>query len=105
MDSPAQIDCCHSQRFVHRHDEVPCSIDSTAVADGRRYRLAECDPDVFDGVMLVDVQISCGSELQIECAMPRKQLEHVVEKSNSGADVVAPFAVNRKTQQYLRLRR
>ncbi len=57
VHAAAQIDRRHGQRFVHRHHEVAGAVDAPAVAERRRDRLAERDPDVFDRVMLIDVEI------------------------------------------------
>ena len=52
-------------------------------------RFAERDADVFDGVMLIDVEIAGGLDLQVEAAVPGDQVEHVIEKADAGAVLVA----------------
>jgi hypothetical protein len=59
----------------------------------RETRLAERDADVLDRVVLVDVEVARGVQRQVEAAVPREQLEHVVEEADAGADVVAALAV------------
>ncbi len=56
--------------------------------------LADHDADVFDRVVLVDFEITIGAQLQIEGAMLREQLEHVIEEANAGLDFVASAAFN-----------
>ena len=52
------------QRFVHRHHEVAGAIDAAAVAERLRHRFAERDADVFDGVMLIDVEVAGGASVR-----------------------------------------
>ncbi len=42
---------------------------------------------VFDGVMLVDVQVALAGELQREAAVLGDLLEHVIEKAEAGLHV------------------
>ena len=46
------------QRLFHRQREVPVAADARLVAQGLLERLAEADADVFDRVVLIDVQVA-----------------------------------------------
>ena len=105
MRPPAEIDCGDRQRFVHRHHEVAGAVDAAAVAERLRHGLAERDADVLDRVMLIDVEVARCAQLEIEAAVTREQLEHVIEKPDAGADVVTALAVERQRQRDLRLGR
>ena len=48
--------------------------------------LAEHDADVFDGVVLIHVEIARRLQRQIEAAVPREQLQHVIEEADAGRD-------------------
>ena len=80
----AEIDRGDRQRLVHRHDEVAGAVDAAAIAERRRHRLAERDAEVLDGVVLIDVEVAAGVDLEVEGAVPREQLEHVIEKADAG---------------------
>ncbi len=54
----AQIQRDHGEGFIHGHDEVACAIDSLAIAERLGDKLAEHDADVFDSVVLIDIQIA-----------------------------------------------
>jgi PHP family Zn ribbon phosphoesterase len=43
--------------------------------------------------MLINVQITFGFEIQIEAAVPRKKLQHVIEEANARRDLVRAGAV------------
>src|SRR4029450_10384201 len=85
----AQVDRDDRQRLVHRHHEIPGAIDPLPVTERLEQRLAEHDADILDGVMLIDVEVAGGAKREIEAAMSREQLEHVVEEPDTGPDVVA----------------
>jgi hypothetical protein len=53
----AQIDGGDGERLIHRHDEVARSIDPFAIAERLEQRFAERDADIFDCVVLIDVEI------------------------------------------------
>ena len=73
------------QRLVHRHHEVAGAHDAALVAERLVESLAERDADVLDRVVLIDVEIARGMQFQIEAAVPREQLQHVIEEANAGA--------------------
>jgi len=54
---------------------------------------AEGDSDVFDGVMLVHVEITASLHLQIECAVTSDEFEHVVEEANACRDAGISTAI------------
>ena len=59
------------------------------VAERLREELAEHDAHVFDGVVLVHVEIALRLQLEVEAAVLGEQLQHVVEKADAGGDLVA----------------
>ena len=60
----------------------------------RRKRLSQRDANVLHGVVLIDVEIASGLQLQVERAVPRHQLHHVIEKANASADLGAAMPFN-----------
>ena len=50
------------------------------IEHGCPYCDAEHDPGILDGVMLIDIQIAGGMQLQIESAVLGEQLQHVIQK-------------------------
>jgi hypothetical protein len=46
--------------------------------------------------MLVHIQVAARAEIEIEAAMTREKLQHVIEKANAGGDVVAALAIKRE---------
>ena len=101
----AQVDRGDRERLVHRHDEVAGAIDPFPIAERLQHRLAERDADVLDGVMLIDVEIALRLQREIEAAVAREQLQHVIEEADAGADVVPALPVDRQPPLDLRLRR
>ena len=56
--------------------------------------MAEDDADVFDGVVLIDVEVTGGLEFEIEPAMLGEEFEHVIQESNAGRYRVLALAFN-----------
>jgi hypothetical protein len=54
-------------------------------------------------VMLVDIEVAASFELEIEPAVMREQLEHVIEKTNSSRNLIVAAAFDRERHLYTRL--
>src|SRR5262245_7558731 len=93
MRASAEIDGCNTQCFVHRHHEISRAIDPALRPECRRDRFSQRDPEILDGVMLVDVEVTECRHLQVECAVPGGQFQHVIEKADAGLDAVSAAAV------------
>jgi hypothetical protein len=87
----AKIDGGEAERFIHRHQKISSAEDATTVAESLVESFAESDADVFDGVMLIDVEVSGGNQFEIEAAVAGEEFEHVIEETNARRDFV--FAV------------
>src|SRR5258708_40136599 len=61
-----QINRRGGKGFVHRHQEVSSAENSFFGAQSSLHRLSERDANVFNGVVLVNVQIAFGGAGQIE---------------------------------------
>jgi hypothetical protein len=90
----AKVNGGDSEGFVHGHDEVAGAEDSTLVAESAIEGFAECDANVFDGVMLIDIKITITIELEIKGAVAREEFQHVIEEANAGYDLVLAIAFN-----------
>jgi hypothetical protein len=55
-------------------------------------------------VVRVDVEVARRRDRQVEAAMPREQLEHVIEEADAGPHLVAAAAVEIDLQPDLRFR-
>lgn len=86
--SAAEIDGSQPEGFIHRHKEITGAVDSFLVAQGHVECLAQCDANVFNGVVLVNVEIAGTAQLQIESTMAREELKHVIEETDPGCDFV-----------------
>ena len=101
----AQIDRRDAERLVHRHHEVSRAVDTAPIAERPRDGLAERDAEIFHRVMLIHVEVAVGLHAQVECAVPREQLQHVIEETDAGADLIPSLAVEREPQHDVCFRR
>src|SRR5580700_489739 len=93
-----------TEGFVHRHHEITGAQNAAAISQGAVERLAQSNSYVFHRVVLVHIQVANGRQLEIECAVPRKQLQHVIQKANSSRDLVPPASFYRERNPNLGLR-
>ena len=89
MRPSAEIDRGDRERLVHRHHEIAGAIDAALLPSAFRTGFAERDAEILDGVVLIDVEIAVRLDAQIEAAVTREELEHVVEEADAGRHVVA----------------
>jgi hypothetical protein len=89
-----EIDRDDGQRFIHGQHEISRAIDAFAISESLGEQLANDDACVFDGVMLIDIEVASGGEFEIEGAVFGEQLQHVVKKSDASRDFEATAAVN-----------
>src|SRR5579884_4457561 len=103
-DPSTQVYGGKAEGFVHRHQEISGAHNALLIAERAVKGFAQRDAYVFNGVVLVYVEITLAEQLQIKCSVPREEFEHVVEKTNAGTDLVSPCALNREAQRNLRFR-
>lgn len=86
VSAAAQINGGGSEGIVHGHQEISGAQDAAF----RTERLADCfaegDANVFDRVVLIDVEVAFRGERQIESAVTSDEIEHVVEEANTSGD-------------------
>ncbi len=90
------IDRGRRPRLVHRHGRLSVADDPGAVAERLIERLADADADVLDGVVGAGLQIAGGGHRQVEAAVAREQVEHVVKESNPGRALARAGPVQRQ---------
>ena len=90
---PRKVERRPDQRVVHREVARPIAPDAALVAERLRQRPPERDADVLDGVMVVDLEVALGADVQVDHRMPRQLVEHMVEEADAGLAVVLAAAV------------
>ena len=68
-------------------------VRAVAVAERREGGFAERDADILDRVVLVDIEIARCMERQVETAVAREQLQHVIEEPDAGGNLVSSTTV------------
>src|SRR5215469_15888313 len=67
----AKVDGGRRERLVHGHQEVAGSKNTPFIAQSSVNRFSERDSDVFNGVMLVNVQVPACLHAQVKPAVSR----------------------------------
>ena len=73
------------QGLVHGHVGMAVAADARLVAQGPGKGHAQADAQVLDGVVVVDLGVAGGGDLQVEQPVDREQGEHVVHEADAGA--------------------
>jgi len=81
------------QGLVHRHMAASIAVDARLAAKRPAEGLSETDADIFDGMMIVDLDVAFGRYRQVEKAVNGKEGEHVIEERNTGIDRRLSFSV------------
>src|SRR6185295_6947796 len=88
-----KIDNRTTQRFIHRHEGLAITIDPGLVSERLDEGLAQRDRDVFNRMMIVDLQVTLASDSQIEQAVLGEEVQHVFEKRQADGNTRLPAAV------------
>jgi hypothetical protein len=79
------VDGCSAEGFVEGAAHVPKTLDARSVGKTCSYRLAKHNTHVFDGVVLVHMEIPRALQVKVDAGVPRKTLEHMVKEPNARA--------------------
>ncbi len=85
------------QRFIERHVGLAVTAQTLFVAERPGKGLTQGDADVLDAVMVVDMPVAAGNDLQIDETMTGYLVEHVVEKPDAGVELGDARTVKVKT--------
>ena len=72
---------------------MPVAIDTGLVTHRLGKSLPEGNTDIFNGVVRVNVQVTLGVYLEVDHAVARNLLEHVLEKRYTGIKVMLAAAI------------
>ena len=94
----AEIDDAVHQGFVERYAGFAKAANAALIAQRSAKRLAQRQADIFNRMMIVNLDVARGLERQIKEAVPGEQLQHMVEKGHPGGNLVLTAAVKLKTE-------
>ena len=74
------IDDNTHQRLIHGYITRAVTLNAALIAERLSNCLTKAYPDVFDGVVIVYLNIATGPHLQVEEAVHGKERQHVIKK-------------------------
>ena len=98
-----KIDHHARQRLVQRHVGVAVAAQAPLVTHRLGKRLAERDAHIFHRVVAIDVQIALGLDVEVDQAVARNLIEHVIEEADAGGQAGNTVAVEVDAHRNLRL--
>lgn len=84
------------QRLIHRHHRMAKALDAFLRPQGPVKGFSKADAHVFDGVMVIDIEIATRLEVEVKKPIACERGEHMVEERNAGVDVADPTALKRE---------
>jgi hypothetical protein len=89
------------QRFIQRCHEMTEAVDAAPIAQGLGEGLAHGDAHILIGVVVVDMGVAAGLDLQVDQPMAADLVEHVVEKRHAGVHRAAAAAVESQRHAHI----
>src|SRR5882757_5066608 len=85
--TPRHVERDPGQGLVHWQETMGVTGQTLLVAKPLGERLAERDANILDCMMIVDMAIALGPNLDVDQGMARQLIEHVIEKTDASRDI------------------
>jgi hypothetical protein len=69
------------------------ALDATAIAEGLGQGLADGDAHVLVAVVVIDVGVAAGTDLQVEEPVAGELVQHVIQEGHAGGHLAAATAI------------
>ena len=92
MRATGNIQRAAGQTFVHRQHK-PKTVDPALIAQRQPQRLAQRQPGIFHGVVIVNIEVAANVNFKTEAAVGGDLIEHMIEEADAGVDFAAAFAI------------
>jgi hypothetical protein len=89
--------------LVHGDDRMPVSPDSFLLSEGLAKGFSKANPDVFNGVVMIDFRIPSGVQLQVQEPVSSHKGEHVIHKWDPRVDFGRTFSSETQGELNVRL--
>ena len=89
------------QGLIKRSQKVPEAVDALAIPQGLTQGLAQGDPHILIGVVVIDVGVTAGTDLQIKQPVAADLMEHVIEEGHAGAHLALAAAIEPHAHLYI----
>ena len=99
MDVPVQgaaardVHGAEDEGFVHGQIEAAVPVDAPHIAQRLGERLPQRDAHILGGVVIIHLHVAVAGKHQIKAPVPRKQLQHMVQKAAAGVHLIPACAV------------
>ena len=91
------------QCFIKRCHKVTEALDATPMTQRLSQSLTHGNAHILIGVVIIDMGISDGLDLQVDQTMAADLMQHVIEKGDTSAGLAVPAAIQVQTNLHVRL--
>ncbi len=81
------------QRLIEGRHEMAKALDATAIAQGLGQGLADGNTHVLVAVVIIDVGVAAGTDLQVEEPVAGELMQHVIQEGHAGGHLAAAAAI------------
>ena len=79
--------------FVHGQIEAAVPVDAPHIAQRLGERLPQRDAHILGGVVIIHLHVTVAGKHQIKAPVPRKQLQHMIQKAAAGVHLIPACTV------------
>ena len=97
MRPTGAVQCHLHQSLIQGCYELPESMDSAPITQSLGQGLAQGDAHILIGVMVIDVRVTNGMDLEINQSVAADLMKHVIQKRHTGAHLATAAAVEIQT--------
>lgn len=93
LSTPTEIKSAQDERFVHWDSRIPVTGNTRFVAKRLAERHPEDNPNIFNRVVVINVEIPGCIDGHIYQTMAGNLCEHVLEEANTGGEGGRPMSI------------
>ena len=97
MRATRAVQCHLNQSLIKRGHELTESVDPAPISQGLGKGLAQSDAHILVGVMVVDMCVTNGMDIEINQSVAADLVKHVIKKRHTGAHLATAAAVEIQT--------
>ena len=97
MRATGAVQCHLNQCLIQRGYELSESIDPASISQGLGQGLAQSDAHILVGVMVVDMRVTNGMDVEINQSVAADLVKHVIQKRHTGAHLATAAAIEIQT--------
>jgi hypothetical protein len=89
------------QRLIEGRHEMAEALDAAAIAEGLGQGLADGDAHILVAVVVIDMGVAGGTDLQIQQPVAGELVQHVIQEGHTSCHLAAAAAIEVKGHPHI----